>query len=103
MRILHRRNRVGDSRTGGYSRNAGYARDSGDRVGCKDSGRLVAHIHDTDAEILGALENRGNVSAAQREQELHAMGPQHARNLVAAIHVAFSLASPALPRNSIML
>src|SRR5690348_5295483 len=46
----------------------------------------MAHVDDADAALLAADQNRRNVAAGQRKNELNTLCAEHLRNPIAAVH-----------------
>jgi hypothetical protein len=86
LRVLQRGDRVGQSRAGGDGHHAGRAGQPGDGIGREHRGGLVARVDDADVPGLGGGEDWRNVSAAQREQDRHAVRAQHRGDPLAAVH-----------------
>ena len=61
---------VGDARAGGEQRDAGAAGQARPALGGMDGGLLVAGIHHADALAGAAVIDRGEVSRAEREDDL---------------------------------
>ncbi len=85
LRVLQRRDGVGDARPGSDRGHAGPPRQARRGVGRKHRGGLVAHVDDADAARLGRAQDRRDVPAAQREKHRHAMRLQHLGDAIAAM------------------
>lgn len=70
LRVLHGRDGVGEAGASRDRCDAGYAGQPGDGIGGKHGVDLVPHVDNADALRLGRDEDRGDVAAHQREQEL---------------------------------
>jgi len=69
---------VGDAGPGGDQRDAEAAGQLGVRVGHVHGRPLVAHVHDADALGVGAHPQRHDVTAAEREDAVHAASLEEA-------------------------
>ena len=79
-RVLERGDRVRHPGARRHRRDAGNAGEPGDRVGGEDRRGLVARVDDAEAPRLRRREDRGDVPAAEGEEELHPVADEDLGN-----------------------